>query len=282
MRVKNSGTEKVDAVTFEVMRHRLWSINDEQGSIATRVSGSPNIYETFDFNVGILTAEGKGVFTGIYIAHHAIPLEQVVRSVKELFDGDIEPGDMFYTNDPWFGALHANDGVLTAPVFWEGEIVCWTAIVMHDPDVGGPVAGSFVVGARDCCGEAPLSPPLRLVKKDFMQEDVYAIHRRNCRSAEANYLNMKARISSQLMARQRLYEVIGEYGRDTFVNVLEQIIDHTRLVLEDRLKQIPDGSWYEHGYLDHDGIRNHVYKLAVKLTKKGSRLIFDLDRKSVV
>ena len=113
----NIGLDKVDPVTFEVLRHRLWAINDEQGMIAARISGSPVIYEVFDFNTGILTAAGKGVFAGVYIAHHAIPLEMVVSAVKERFGEDIEPGDMFFTNDPWCGALHANDGVLASPCF---------------------------------------------------------------------------------------------------------------------------------------------------------------------
>jgi len=272
---KRDTQNKVDPVTFEVLRHRIWAINDEQAMVAARVSGSPVVYETFDFNLGILTPQGKGVYTGVYIAHHAIPLEQVVSSVMKKFGDDIHPGDMFYTNDPWCGALHANDGALASPVFWEGEIVCWTAIVMHDVDVGGPVPGSFVVGAHECLEEAPLYPPIRLVKKDEIQDNFYEVLQRNCRSPEVNYLNMKARISSQIMARQRLHELIREYGQNTFINVLPQIINHTKLVLEDRLSQIPDGTWYEHGYLDHDGITDKVYTIMLKLKKKGSKLLFD-------
>ena len=266
---------KVDPVTFEVLRHRLWAINDEQGAIAARISGSPAIYETFDFNIGILTAAGKGVFTGVYIGHHAIPLEIVVKSVRERFGEDIQDGDMFFTNDPWCGALHANDGVLAAPVFWENEIICWTAIVMHDMDVGGPVAGSWVVGARETFEEAPLYPPIKIVTQDTLQNDIYSILQRNCRIPEKNYLNMKARVSSQIMTRRRLYEIIREYGRDTFVNLLEQVIHHTNFVVKSRLREIPDGSWWEYGYLDHNGITNQVYKLVVKLTKKGTKLTFD-------
>jgi len=266
---------KVDPVTFEVLRHRLWSINDEQGAIAARISGSPAIYETFDFNIGILTAAGRGVFTGVYIGHHAIPLEIVVKSVKERFGTDIHPGDMFFTNDPWCGALHANDGVLAAPFFRNGEIICWTAIVMHDMDVGGPVPGSWVVGARECFGEAPLYPPLRLVRDDVLQADIYAVLQRNCRIPDKNYLNMKARISSQIMTRRRLNEIIEEYGRDTFVALLEQVIAHTSFMIKSRLAEIPDGEWWEYGYLDHNGIDNTVYKLVVKLTKRGAKLTFD-------
>ena len=266
---------KVDPVTFEVLRHRLWALNDEQGAIAARISGSPAIYEGFDFNIALLTAAGKGVFTGVYIGHHAIPLELVVNAVRERFGEDIEPGDMFFTNDPWCGALHANDGALAAPVFWDKKIICWTAIVMHDMDVGGPVAGSWVVGARECFGEAPLYPPIRLVKRDLIQNDIYSILQRNCRIPDTNYLNMKARISSQIMTRRRINEIISEYGKDTFVSVLAQIINHTNFVLKSRLRQIPDGVWWEHGYLDHDGNTDRIYKLVVKLTKKGTKLTFD-------
>ena len=82
-------TRKIDPITFEILRHRLWAINDEQGMIAAITSGSPVIYETFDFNIGLLTAAGKGVFIGVYIAHHAIPLEKAVKSVKDRFGADI-------------------------------------------------------------------------------------------------------------------------------------------------------------------------------------------------
>jgi N-methylhydantoinase B/oxoprolinase/acetone carboxylase alpha subunit len=56
---------------------------------------------------------------------------------------------------------------------------------------------------------------------------------------------------------------------------LEQVINHTNFVVKSRLREIPDGSWWEHGYLDHNGISNQVYKLVVKLTKKGTKLTFD-------
>src|ERR1035438_4839694 len=71
-----SGTdrERLDPVTFEVIRHRLSAINDEQAMIAARMSGSPVIYEVFDFNAAILTPDGQGLAAGIYIPHHPAPL----------------------------------------------------------------------------------------------------------------------------------------------------------------------------------------------------------------
>ena len=33
-----SSRPKIDVVTFEVLRHRMWEINDEMGMIAARIS----------------------------------------------------------------------------------------------------------------------------------------------------------------------------------------------------------------------------------------------------
>ena len=45
----------------------------------------------------------------------------------ELHDkpGDIEPGDVFITNDPYYGGVtHLNDIILMMPVFVDG-MCCW-------------------------------------------------------------------------------------------------------------------------------------------------------------
>ena len=58
-------TTDIDPITLEVLRHRLWMINDEQGRVAAQVSGSPVVYEAKDFNTSLLTPEGDSLFVGI-------------------------------------------------------------------------------------------------------------------------------------------------------------------------------------------------------------------------
>src|SRR3990170_6747985 len=141
----------LDPITFEILRHRLWAINDEQGLIMATISGSPVVYEANDFNSALLTPEGDLLFSGFYVTFHAAALDFAVRNVITKFSEDpgIHDGDMFITNDPWSGALHMNDILVLTPVFWEGQIVMWTSAVAHEIDVGGPVPGGFVVGGRD-------------------------------------------------------------------------------------------------------------------------------------
>src|SRR3954465_5724669 len=92
---------QIDPVTFEVIRHRLWAINDEQAMIAARMSGSPVIYEVYDFNAAILTPEGHGGSAGMCVLHHAATVDYFVQLIlREWPRDDIRESDMFFTNDP--------------------------------------------------------------------------------------------------------------------------------------------------------------------------------------
>jgi N-methylhydantoinase B/oxoprolinase/acetone carboxylase alpha subunit len=271
------GGDGIDPVTFEVIRHRLWAINDEQAKMGARLSGTPIIYEGYDFNAALVTADGRGLYCGVYIMHHGATIDDFVRKVLDEWAlDDIRAGDMFFTNDPWWGALHANDGILAMPIFWEGQLVAWSGIVMHDDDVGSPVPGSFVSGARDRFGEAPLFPAIKMVENFEPLWDVERAYLRNSRTPDQNALNMRARVAALRTTYRRIGELIEQYGLDTFLAAQEGIIAYVERVVRRRLREIPDGSWYSKGYHDHDGNENTVYDLCCRVIKHGDGLTFDL------
>jgi N-methylhydantoinase B len=271
------GVHGLDPITFEVIRHRLWAINDDQARMAARLSGSFIVYEGYDFNAALVTADGRGLYCGVYILQHGATIDEFVRKIIADWSADeIRPGDMFFTNDPWWGALHANDGILAMPIFWAGELVAWSGIVMHDDDVGSPVPGSFVSGAADRFGEAPLFPGIKMVEDFEPLADIERAYLRNSRTSELNALNMRARVAALRMTYQRVGELIGEYGLDAFHAAQEGIIAYVERVVRSRLREIPDGDWYSMGYHDHDGNNNEMYPICVRLVKRGDRLVVDL------
>jgi N-methylhydantoinase B len=267
----------LDPVTFEVIRHRLWAINDDQARMGARLSGSFIVYEGYDFNASLITADGRALYCGVYILQHGATIDEFVRKVLEEWPAhEIREGDMFFTNDPWWGALHANDGILAMPIFWEGQLVAWSGIVMHDDDVGSPVPGSFVSGAQDRFGEAPLFPAIKMVEGFEPRWDVERAYLRNSRTPEHNALNMRARVAALRTTYRRINELIEEYGLDTFFAAQEGIIDYVERVVRRRLSEIPDGSWYAMGYHDHDGNRDAVYPICCRVIKHGDSLVFDM------
>jgi len=271
-----SVTTTVDPVTFEVIRHRLWAINDDQAMIAARLSGSPVVYEALDFNAALMTGDGRGLYSGIYIIQHASTIDVFVRKVIEEWGVEnMREGDMFFSNDPWWGALHANDGILATPIFWEGEIVSWAGIVMHDNDVGSPVPGSFVVGSEDRFGEAPIFPPIKMAEDFELRPDLERAYLRNHRTPELNALNLRARLASMRITHRRIHELIEQYGIDAFRASQEQIIDYVERVVRRRLSEMPDGTWSDQIYHDHDGRNPELYPMRCSVTKTGDRLIVD-------
>jgi N-methylhydantoinase B len=267
--------ETIDPITFEVMSHRLRAINEEQGITASRISGSPIIYEAFDFNTSIMTKEGDVLFSGFYVLFHSTGLDVAVRSVMEIFGDDIHDGDMFVSNDPWKGAAHTSDFWVITPIFWEGELLCWSGVAMHDADVGGPVPGGFAIGARTVFEEPPIIPPVKLFVEGKYQKSIEDLLLRNVRLPELNKLNLRARVASQEVARKRIIELVDRYGKEAYLATQEKIISDVEESLRKRLLQLPDGTWCHHGYVDHDGVKNELYEIRLALTKKGDQLIFD-------
>ena len=129
-------TATVDPIAFEVLKHRLWQINDEQSAAIKTISASPIVVEGNDFNTGLFTAEGEVVIAGIGSVVHVTTMGDTLRSIIRRA-GRIRDGDVFLTNDPFMGALHQNDVVMASPVFVDGEIFMWIGNVLHHPDVGG-------------------------------------------------------------------------------------------------------------------------------------------------
>lgn len=131
-------TPRTDPITHEVLRHRLWQINYEQGRTIVNVSGSPVAAESLDFNVGIADRAGNIVCVGPYLLSHVTALSLGIRAALELLEPDgVEQDAMYLANDPWLGAIHQNDVFVLAPVHWEGQLVAWTGSTIHLWDVGG-------------------------------------------------------------------------------------------------------------------------------------------------
>jgi N-methylhydantoinase B len=267
----------VDPITLEVLRHRLMMINDEQGRVAAQLSGSPVVYEAKDFNSALLTAGGDSLFIGVYMTRLSLCLSAAVKSAIERFGISMgfHEGDAFVTNDPWAGAAHMNDILMFAPIFHGGRLVCWTGLAMHEIDVGGPNPGSFTVGTPDVFGEAPLIPPIKLIDAGKMREDIEALVIRNSRTSQLNGLNMRARIAAINRTRQRIAEVIEEYGLNAVMEAQTRILQLVQASFSRRLRALPDGRWVSEGFLDHDGNNNTLYRIHLDLTKRGDRLIFD-------
>ena len=129
----------IDPITFEVIRHKLEAITEEQAITLKNVSGSPVVTEATDFNVGIYLADGAIVNMGPQVIFHAGTMSTVIYSIIEHFSDNpgINEGDMFILNDPYRGAIHQPDVSIVMPIFHDGRRIAWTGSCAHELDTGG-------------------------------------------------------------------------------------------------------------------------------------------------
>lgn len=275
--VFNYETQDVDPITFEVIRHRLLSITDEQAATLAAVSGSTLVNEATDFNTGLYRAFGEVVTMGRTVTFHAASLSLMVKHVIEdcAENPGINPGDMFIVNHPHKGALHCPDIGILAPIFVGDKRIGWTGACAHQLDVGGMVPGSFASMAKDIRQEGILIPPVKLVDRGELRADVLNFITGMSRLPINISLDLKGLMAACNTGVKGVLDTVAKYGIDTVLTVMDGMMDLSEAKMRKRLHELPDGVFRAQAFLDHDGFENKIYKIHVELRKQGDRITFD-------
>lgn len=275
--IGESAATRVDPITFEVIRHRLLSITEEQAITIKSVSGSPVVTQAADFNTGLFLANGDLITTGKNVLVHAASLGEMVRHTLEDCSEDpgIGEGDMFVINDPYKGAIHQQDFGIFAPLFHEGKLIAWSGAAAHQLDVGGAVFGSWTPKASEIYQEAMLVPPVKLIEGGKRRTDVWNMIMRMSRLPHALGLDFKAMVAANNVAQRQMADLIERYGVDVVTAVMKGSRALTAARLRQRLLELPDGVYGGASHIDHDGFENNLYDMKVRVTKLGDGMTVD-------
>jgi N-methylhydantoinase B len=270
---------EVDPITFEVIKHRLWQINDEQSIAIRTISSSPIVVEGNDFNVGLFSEDGQVVTAGIgslvHVGTIGTALHSIMRRATRIRDGDI-----FLTNDPFLGALHQSDVVLASPLYHRGEIVLWVGNVLHHPDVGGIDEGSFCINARNLYQDPPRYF-FKIVDQGEMVRELEYTFVTNSRLPDMVALDLRAQIGAINAAKQRLAALIDERGAPVIRAVMRRSLDLAERQLRDRIRRLPEGSWTGEAWMDGDRVGSErLHRVIVRLTREDEMLHFDFTGSS--
>lgn len=270
-------TKDIDTVTYEVLRHRLWTINEEHGQTLENVSGSPVAYFGQDFNPTLMTHDGEVVFNGPYVQLFSPIAELQVKWILENRSDNpgIEPGDVFISNDPWVGSTHQPDVFFVAPIFVDGELFCWIANTLHQYDIGGQSAGSFVPSADDVFDESTPIPPIKAVENGEVRKDVKQMYQRHSRMPDMVGLDFNAQVAGLQVTQEQIDELIDEYGAQTVKGVMDRIIEDSETKFLEKLRELPDGTWRAREYMEGSKTGDDdLYVAELQLEKDGDTLTF--------
>ncbi len=240
-------SEKYDPITMEIIQSSLQAAADEMFGALRRTAMSAIIYEVLDMGTGIMDRNGELAGSGAGIPAFVGVLDKTVKRVIEKYDqpGDIEPGDIFITNDPYTGGVtHLNDVILVMPVFAGDEIVAWTANIAHWNDVGGMVPGSMSTEATEIFQEGMILSAVKLFSRGQPIRSVFEILTSNCRMPDFLTGDLWAGVASVRVGERRVLEIVNKYGKDVFLQAVREYLDYGEQVTLAALRRLPKGKYH--------------------------------------
>jgi N-methylhydantoinase B len=213
---------------------------------------------------GITDGEGNLASSGAGIPAFVGVLDKAVKRIIEINAGvEIRPGDIFATNDPFYGGVtHLNDVVLAMPVFADGELIAWTANIAHWNDVGGMVPGSISNEAKEIFQEGLRLPAVKLISEGTPIRSVIEIMKCNSRLPDFLQGDMWAGIAAARVGERRILELVERHGRDTFTVALKTFMDYGEQVALRALQELPKGCFT----LEEEQDSGAVYTATVEIT----------------
>ena len=262
----------LDPITLDIVENALRNARDEMDAVLFRTAMSPGIREQHDAFPMIANQDGKMVVGQFGSFFHGF---------QAGYDGTIEEGDVFLTNDPYFcnGAIsHLNDWLTMMPIYIDGRIVAWGAMFGHMTDIGGKVPGSLPTDAAQVFEEGVQIPPIKIYRKGVLNEEILELILRNCRLPEWNRSDFNAIIAALRMAERRVVENCERFGVDEFVTAMGEMMYRNKRAMGAILQQvIPETKQYFEDYIDDDGVGMGPYKIACTLWREGDTAIFDFE-----
>ena len=250
----------MDPITEEIIQNSLQAAADEMFAAFRKTAMSSIIYEVLDMGTGILDKDGQIACSGAGIPAFIGMLDKGVKVIVEKYDqpGDINPGDVFATNDPYYGGVtHLNDIIVAIPVFADGRIVAWTSNIAHNSDVGGIAPGSLSGDATEIFQEGLRIPAIKIIDQGKPYRSVMDMIKVNSRMPEVLEGDLWAAIASARIGAKRLSGLIDKYGLEPFETALSNFLDLGEQRTLAALKDAPKGT-FELSEEQDDGRVFHV------------------------
>jgi N-methylhydantoinase B len=278
--------ETIDTITLTVIQNGLQQVCNEMDIAFSRSAFSPVIAEADDRSDGIyhrttgeLIAQGEFGLP-VFVGTMQYSTMSIIERIESGVTAAPEPGDIYIVNDPYLGGTHLMDVRFAMPFYYRGEMFCWLQNTGHWPDIGGMVPGGFSAHATEVEQEGLRLPPVKLFKKGEMDEEIFAILKSNMRVADQRIGDIRAQESALKVGARRLTLLLDRYGRETVEQAIDEIRARSAKLMRAHIARIPDGVYESEAFVDSDGVVNEPLKIAMKITKKGSDLHFDMDGSS--
>ncbi len=255
---------KVDPILLSVYARAFKSITDEMSISVEKTTRSPILCEAKDFVTGLYDAEGRMLEQTENLPILAFSLAPVCKYIIEYFGDDIHDGDIIFHNDVFSMGNQNNDVAVFKPIFFNDELVAWSAVKGHQADIGGAVRGGYNPNAVEVWEEALRIPPIKVYDRGELRKDVWDLIFANIRLEIVQH-DMKAQTGACNVGARRTIGLIEKYGLESFNNHKEALFESTQKMMEAEIANIPNGVYKGEGQVYYDG-RHEGSEFTVRVT----------------
>lgn len=265
-----------DPYTQEIIKNALIAIGDEMFDAMARSSMSPIIYEALDYSVGLTTKDGDLIAQGNGTTVFLGMIDALVKEILGKFGarGDIHPGDVFISNDPYIGT-HLSDVAVVKPVFFEDDLVAFTVNKAHWIDVGGMTPGSFTPVSDEIFQEGLQIPTVKVIARGEPIEAIFDMIKSNIRLPKDSMGDFWAGVAANNVGEARLLGLFNKYGSEAMQQAMQGLLDYGEKMIAAELKKLPQGVFEAEDWIDDDGIGDEPLRVCVRLEISETKFVAD-------
>jgi N-methylhydantoinase B len=270
-------SEVIDPVTLEVIWNRLLSVANEQQDALIRTAFSTIVRESQDLACGMFDTQGRMIAQSISgTPGHINAMATSMRHFLAAFPpGQLAPGDVLITNDPWMTAGQINDITITSPVFKNGRLVALCANTCHSADIGGRILSAE---AREVFEEGLRLPIMKLFDRGEINRVLVQIVRANVRQPDEVIGDFYAQTASNDAGGRALLEMMDEFGLESIDAVAEEIIRRSEAAVRAEIDKLPNGEWSNETW--SDGFEEPIV-VRCKVRVAGDEIFIDFSGSSL-
>src|SRR3954471_7755915 len=266
-------------IELEILRNALTAAAAEMDVTVWRTSRSTIVRELLDYSTAVFDRDGYNVAQSARIPQHLNSMGAgLLTLVRDFLALDRwEDGDVVITNDPYCGGQHIPDILAFRPVFADGARIAILGTLCHHLDMGGIAAGSYGATATEVFQEGLRIPPVKLVKRGVINEEVLALMRQNVRRPDMLWGDLQAQLASLAMGESNMRKLAARYGSATIVQACAQILDSSERAMRAMIGRMPDGRYEFEDFMDDDGLVDEPVRIHAAIEIRGEEMTVDLS-----
>jgi len=227
-----------------ILNRAIIAASHEMGAKLIRSAHSPIVREAQDCSAALTDPEGRVVAQAELTAIQLGSISHTLEACLALFPADtLTPDDFLINNDPFNGGQHVQDIFLFSPIFFEQQLIGFSASVVHHIDVGGGAPG-LNAEARDVFQEGLIFPPTKYsYKRDWNGGPLERMIAANVRLPESTIGDLNAQFAANLIGAKRLTVLAEQYGVAKLLAAMAGALDYSERRMRNAIAALRDGTY---------------------------------------